>query len=299
MAAVTDQTLTTPTLLLAGASSQIGVFAMPRLLGLGFNIIAISRSGKPPGWPDTKGVSWLDEGAAISAAADCTKLLSVGPMDLAHRLLQTLDQLQDVVVFSSTSVQTKTGSENRLENKQARHLLEMESKLQSCARARHIKLVIFRPTLVYGCGLDANISRLANWIQRFGFMPVSGQAAGLRQPVHADDLAEVAARALSYAGPLPGVLTVTGGETLSYAEMVSRIFPAMGKPVRLLRLPEWLFVSMVNVAGLFRSDSGLNAEMVRRQAVDMVFDDHQARELLGHSPRPFDPTGGDFSLPDL
>lgn len=299
MAAITDQALKTPTVLLAGASGQIGVFAMPRLLDLGFKIIAISRSGKPPGWPDTEGVSWLGEGAAISAAADCTKLLSVGPMDLAHRLLQALDQLKDVVVFSSTSVQTKAGSENQLENKQARQLLELESKLQSCARARQIQLVIFRPTLVYGCGLDANISRLANWIQRFGFMPVNGQAAGLRQPVHADDLAAVAIKAMLSEQELPTVLNVAGGETLSYAEMVSRIFPAMGKPVWLLRLPEWLFVSMVNVAGLFRSDSGLNTEMVRRQAVDLVFDDHQAKELLGYDPRPFNPANSDFSLPDL
>ena len=98
---------------------------------------------------------------------------------------------------------------------------------------------------------------------------------------------------------LPPVLTVAGGEILSYAEMVSRIFPAVGKPVRLLRLPEWAFVLAVRLAGLLRRGEGLNTEMVRRQAIDLVFDDQQARELLGYDPRPFNPTHGDFALPDL
>jgi nucleoside-diphosphate-sugar epimerase len=299
MAGGADQTLSPPTVLLAGASSQIGVFAIPRLLDLGFDIIAVSRSGRPPGWPDIERVEWLDESAAIRAAAGCRYLLSAGPMDLAHRLLQALDQLKDVVVFSSTSLVTKAGSENPFENAQVKQLQELESELQSHARARAIRLVIFRPTLVYGCGLDANISRLANWIQRFGFMPVNGQAAGLRQPVHADDLAAVAAKALLTERELPPVFNVAGGEVLSYAELVSRIFPAVGKPVRLLRLPEWLFVLVVKIAGLFRLAGGLNAEMVRRQAFDLVFDDNEARESLDHNPRSFNPIDSDFSLPDL
>lgn len=299
MAAVTDQALKTPTVLLAGAGSQIGVFAIPRLLDLGFDIIAVSRSGKPGGFPDFPGVQWQDETGAIQAAFGCKYLLSAGPMDLAHRLLQALDHLQDVVVLSSTSVETKAGSADQFECKQARQLHELESNLLSRARARSVKLVILRPTLIYGCGRDANISRLANWIGRFGFIPVNGQAAGLRQPVHADDLAAIAIKAMLSEGHLPEILTVAGGEALSYAEMVSRIFPALGKPVRLLRLPEWFLVLMVKVAGLLRSGSGLNTEMVRRQVVDLVFDDSEARELLDYNPRPFNPTGGDFSLPEL
>jgi nucleoside-diphosphate-sugar epimerase len=298
MAAGADQTLKTPTVLLAGASSQIGVFAIPQLLACGFDIIAISRSGKPRGRPDIERVRWLDEVAAIRAADGCEYLLSAGPMDLALRLLQALTKLQKVIAFSSTSVETKAGSENPFENAQVRQLQELESKLQSCARARETELVIFRPTLVYGCGLDANISRLADWIQRFGFMPVNGRAAGLRQPAHADDLATAAARALLSEQELPTVLNVAGGETLSYSEMVSRIFLALGKPVRLLRLPEWLFVLLVKFAGLFRSGRGLKTELVRRQAVDLVFDDNKARDLLDYDPRPFNPTSSDFSLPD-
>jgi len=38
--------------------------------------------------------------------------------------------------------------------------------------------------------------------------------------------------------------------------------------------------------------------MVRRQGKDLVFDDRQARELLGYSPRAFRPRVEDFRRPD-
>jgi uncharacterized protein YbjT (DUF2867 family) len=147
--------------------------------------------------------------------------------------------------------------------------------------------------------MDTNISRLANWISRFGFMPVNGKADGLRQPVHADDLAEVAVKAMLCSDDLPRVLNLSGGDTLSYSDMVRRIFEALGKPVRLLRLPQPLFVLLIGIANIIRPSAGINSEMVRRQRLDLVFGDQQARQLLDYNPRPFAPVARDFSLPEF
>jgi hypothetical protein len=65
----------------------------------------------------------------------------------------------------------------------------------------------------------------------------------------------------------------------------------------LLHLPQWLFVLAVNFGKLFMASGGINAEMVRRQRLDLVFDDRQARESLGYNPRPFKPQAEDFGLP--
>jgi len=96
---------------------------------------------------------------------------------------------------------------------------------------------------------------------------------------------------------LPPVLNLSGGDTLSYSDMVSRIFFAVGKPVRLLRLPQWLFVLLANLANAIKPNGGINSEMVKRQRHDLVFEDHQARERLNYNPRPFAPVAQDFSLP--
>ena len=298
MATGTDQAINTPRLLLTGASSQIGVFAIPRLLRAGFHVLAVSRKGKPAHFPAFERVEWLSETEAVQASETCQYLLSAGPLELAQQFLASGEQFQTAVVFSSSSVETKQESNNPLERNQVKGMLARESELRSLAEHGALKLVLFRPTLIYGCGLDTNISRLANWIRRYGFMPVNGRAVGLRQPVHADDLAAVAVTAMLSKDVLPPVLVLTGGETLSYSTMVSKIFTALGKPVRMVRLPEWLFVLLVNLASLFIR-GGVNSEMVKRQQLDLVFDDRQARGLLGYDPRPFTPIEGDFSLPDI
>ena len=299
MAPGTDQTVDTPGVLLTGASSQIGVFAIPRLLEAGFRVVAVNRKGKPDWCPVFEQVEWLNETEAIKALQSCRFLLSAGPMELAEKFLETGSQFQSAVVFSSSSVEKKQESGSAIERNQIQSMLTLESRIQRMAETKGNKVVILRPTLIYGCGLDTNISRLAKWIRRFGFIPLNGEAKGLRQPVHADDLASVAIAALIIKDALPPVLPVTGGETLSYSEMAGRIFIALGKPVRLVRLPEWLFVLLLGIAKLFGFGGGINSEMVKRQGVDLVFDDKQARDLLNYKPRPFAPVEGDFSLPEF
>ena len=304
MATGTDQALETPAVLLLGASSQIGIFAIPQLLLAGFRVIAVSRKGRPEGFPDFDSVDWLSETDAIQAAQTCQYLLSAGPLELAKTFLAipvtpglTQGPFQTAVIFSSSSVITKRKSANPTERSQIRDMLSLESDIQLMAKSSGLKLVIFRPTLIYGCGLDTNISRLANWIGRYGFMPVNGKATGLRQPVHANDLASVAITALLSKDALPSVMSLTGGDTVSYSDMVKRIFTAMEKPAKLIRLPEWLFILLARFAGASRIGKGINIEMVKRQGLDLVFDDRKARELLNYKPRPFAPGKEDFSLP--
>lgn len=296
MAAGPDQALDKPPVLLIGASGQIGVFVIPRLLAAGFRVAAVSRKGRPPAYPAFEQVEWVTEQDVLASAGRYRHLVSAGPLELAQKLLSACENLQAAVVFSSSSVETKQASANCAERDQMQAMLSLESGIQSLSKGRGMKLVVFRPTLIYGCGMDTNISRLAAWIRKFGFMLVNGEAAGLRQPVHADDLAAAAVAAICSQHDLPSVMHLCGGETLSYAEMVRRIFPAAGKKARLLHLPQWLFVPLVKLATWVKPGSGINAEMVRRQRQDLVFDDRQARESLGYSPRPFRPQAGDFRL---
>ena len=349
-----DQKLNNPSVLLLGASSQIGVFAIPRLILAGFNVLAVSRKGKPESYPAFEQVEWLSDTEALKAAHRCEHMLSAGPLELAKKFLvsrpsqlnkmdsgssperQTLSPVtagstpvtagsidvtagsidvtagsttvtpgltrgpfQSAVIFSSSSVESKRNSNNPQERQQMKNMLNLESELQLLAENSDTKLVIFRPTLIYGCGLDTNISRLASWIDQFGLMPINRDAAGLRQPVHADDLAYAAVTALLSSTRLPTVLTLTGGETLSYKDMVTKIFLAFDKPVRLLAIPQWLFSIVARILIVFNIDKGINGEMIKRQQIDLIFDDQQARELLNYKPRDFSPTKADFCLPEF
>jgi uncharacterized protein YbjT (DUF2867 family) len=322
-----NQTLEASTVLLLGASSQIGVFAIPQLVLTGFQVLAVSRKGKPEGYPAFEQVAWLSEAEALGYVNSCDHLLSTGPLELAKTFLTapttpnpepvtptpepvtptpepvtpglTRGPFKSAVIFSSSSVESKHDSNDPNERNQIKNMLDLESELQFLAEESRMKLVIFRPTLIYGCGLDTNISRLAQWVNRFGFIPVNGNANGLRQPVHADDLASAAISALLKTESLPQIMTLAGGETLSYLEMVTRIFTAMKKPPRLMRLPQWIFTLAVKLAGIFGMIKGTNTEMVKRQKVDLTFDNQKARECLNYWPRKFTPGKKDFLLPEF
>lgn len=284
--------------LVIGASGQIGVFAIPLLLASGFEVLALSRGGKPAWYPAFEDVRWIEgDDAAPGSLPEPDMLVSAGPIHLALRLVRQCGRLQRAVVFSTSSVISKLASADPGEQRQMQQILAQEDELATACASHGIALSLFRPTLVYGCGIDENVSWLANWIRRFGFVPVAGAAAGLRQPVHAEDLAVAAVSTLASPQPMALKAPLCGGNTISFREMVEHIFHGLGKPVRILSLPPW---SLVAAARLCRAIPGLRGprpEMVRREALDLVFDDALPREVLGYRPRAFAPGPADFSLP--
>ena len=293
------------TVLLTGATSQLGVFLIPRLLTEGFRVLALSRkaSGRPPdpgaslGWihPDTLDMGADNSSSTISRGVDI--LVSCGPVELAVKAVKVCSDLERVVIFSTSSVFSKAGSADPVENDQIADILGGEAELSACCGEAGLALLYLRPTLIYGCGLDRNISRLAAWIRRHGWLPLAGQATGLRQPVHADDLAEVAVRALLADPPLTLDSPACGGSTISYQHMAELIFDSLNKPRRIIGVPPGVLTALTGLVAKLPAFHGLNREMVRRQNTDLVFDDSPLREALDYNPRPFQPASEDYEIP--
>ena len=282
--------------LVTGASSQLGVFALPRLQAAGFRALALSRRAPPTATAVSEQVSWQNPEPILDEGVSAQHLLSCGPLDLAIALVTRQTGLRRVVAFSTSSILTKADSANHAESKHMAEIRGQELRLKKQCEGRGVSLVLLRPTLIYGCGLDHNISTLARFGQRFGFIPLAGAARGLRQPVHADDLAAVAVHALSIDQATGLESAACGGSTLSYRQMTEQIAAACGVGVH--TLPPWLLAAAVRTASLLPAFSTINAEMVRRQSQDMVFDDTALREVLDYKPRPFKPTLADFEIPE-
>ena len=200
-----------------------------------------------------------------------------------------------VVVLSSTSRFTKVDSGDVAENAVAAKLIDSEAQVQAWAESRDIEWVVLRPTLIYGQGRDKNISEMARFIRRFGFFPLLGSAQGLRQPIHADDVAAACVAALQAPDAANRAYNLSGGETLVYREMVARVFAALGRPARLVTVPLWAFrlaVAMLRRLPRYRHWSSAMAERMNQ---DLVFDHAEAARDFGFKPRGFALTAKDVS----
>ena len=153
---------------------------------------------------------------------------------------------------------------------------------------------ILRPTLIYGFGRDQNVSRIAGLFKRVGFFPLFGGGRGLRQPVHAEDVARACEQACHSDAATNHSYAISGGETLSYREMVARIALAMGMKPRLLSLPRFASVGALTVLKCLPRYRHLNMAMVDRMNDDLVFDDSEARRDFAYSPRRFRLEAGDL-----
>jgi nucleoside-diphosphate-sugar epimerase len=284
------------TVLVGGASSQLGVFLLPRLQRQGFRVMAFSRKAPASALVVSPSVSWIHPGQAASTPGD--HLISCGPLDFAADLVERGLVSSRVVAFSSSSVVSKATSPDACERDIAARLAAMEERLQAACGQHGLPLLLLRPTLIYGCGLDQNVSAVARLARRVGIVPLAGRAGGLRQPVHADDLAALAVAALVAAEPLDRASAICGGSVLSYREMALRTIEAAAGRARLLPLPPAVLAAVARLAATMGLAPAFGPAMVERQNRNLVFDDTGLRKDCGWSPRPFEPSAADFSIPD-
>ena len=192
-----------------------------------------------------------------------------------------------VVALSSTSMLAKQDSSDQGEQALVLGLRAGEQALSTWAEAQGVEWVILRPTLIYGHGRDKNVTEAVRFVRRWGFFPLLGEAKGLRQPVHAEDVAATCVSALSRPAAANQTYTLSGGETLSYKEMVCRSFATLGKLPCLVTIPRWMFQVAIGFIRVLPRYKHLTVDMAERMNRDLVFDHADAVRDLGFAPRRF------------
>jgi len=133
-----------------------------------------------------------------------------------------------IVALSSTSVINKINSTDEIDKREAQKFADAERQLKKWAEQSSVEWVIIRPTMIYGLGLDKNVALVARFIKMFGFFPLFGKAVGLRQPVQVLDVVSACTQALRSKVSVNKVYNIYGFKVLTYREMVSSVFIALG-----------------------------------------------------------------------
>lgn len=278
--------------LVFGGSGQIGRPLLARLLRDGWRVTALSRQAQH----ERPGLSWLrgDLSALPALPSRVDAIVSCGPLDaFAQWYGASRIECDRVVAFGSTSVEVKRGSADPHERDVAQRLRRGEEGVFSAAATRSAHATLLRPTLIYGAGSDATLTRIAQLARRWGRFPLPRNAVGKRQPVHVDDLAAAAFAALDSAASHGRTYALPGGETLAFREMVRRVLAVLDPPATLIELPSPLF-NLALAAAKLAGGTGLGEAAVQRMRTDLVFDDAAARRDLGYAPRAFAPTARMF-----
>lgn len=215
---------------------------------------------------------------------------------LAAHYPERLQGLRGVITCSSSSAITKRFASNSFDRNLVARLTNSENLLLSVCRRLSVPCQILRPTLIYGqVGAygDQNLSRLVMLMRRFPIFPIP-KYSGLRQPIHACQLAAVALHlsnqlAASSADTfLSQRIEIGGDSTLTYAEMISGLQKAQpfGDPSSrcyLLPIPNRLFYLLATPL-LLRSSKSFEAVLRMGANLSGFIPVHQ---FLGIDPQPF------------
>lgn len=283
------------TCIVNGAASQPASWLIPALVAQGWRVHMLSRGiaarddyGPNATWHD---FDFLGDKPMPSFQASVVFHAAEINYLVPHLQLLKANGVARILAFSSTSRFTKVASSSSYDRAVVDRLQGAEDKLIAGCEALDIPWTIFRPTMIYGGkrpkGVVADISRIIRMTG--GWFPLVGAATGLRQPVHAADLAIAAIQAATAPAARNRDFNLSGAERLSFRHMVERIYSAMGRKPRFIRLPVSAFQAAIAVVKLHPRYHHISKATALRMLQDMVFDHDAATAAFGFSPVPFIP----------
>ncbi|OHX35245.1 MULTISPECIES: NAD(P)-dependent oxidoreductase [unclassified Methylomonas] len=270
-----------------GATSHVGKALLYELVELGFPVFAFSR--RVSNACDSN-VRW-ENISQLSDARECIipYWVSLAPIAVLPGYFDALMGcgVRRIVVLSSTSRFSKAESSSLGDRQLAQSFIDSEQKLRFWAEQNNIEWVILRPTLIYGLGRDKNVCEIIRLIRRFRFFPLFGDAQGLRQPIHCRDVAIACCNALASFEATNKDFNLSGGETLSYCQMVERLFRFIDCTPRFIKVPTAVLRGMLRLLRLLPRYRNWTFSMVERMGQDLVFDHSEATRHLNFTPRVF------------
>lgn len=276
-----------PQVLVLGGGSLVGHYLLPMLAEAGYRGYVVSRKKIDGGlhfaWlpaHEVQDASWhLQEQAVI---------ISLWPIWLLGPVMAQFLGAAQIIALSSTSLFGKAGSLDTQEKELVQKIGNAENHVRINSETFRIPYTILRPTLIYDCVDDRSITFIAEIIKRFGFFLVAGDAMGLRQPIHASDVAQAIINSIGNKEAYNKSLNITGGETISYFTMIRRVAEAVGANPRIIPCPKFILKSLLQVMRLFDLTQ-LSPSLFDRMNQDLAYDGREAEKILKLTPRGFAP----------
>ncbi len=134
-----------------------------------------------------------------------------------------------------------------------------KARLERALKESGLSHAILRPTVLFGRE-DILINNIAWALRRFPFFAIFGDGSYRLQPIHVDDLAELAVAEGERSENV--IVNAIGPETFSYRELVKAVGNAIGRPRPLVNVPPRLGCLLGKMVGWFMHDTFITREEI-------------------------------------
>jgi UDP-glucose 4-epimerase len=138
-----------------------------------------------------------------------------------------------------------------------------------------MEVVIIRPPLVYGPGVKANFLSIMRWLHKGIPLPL-GSIHNHRSLVALPNLIDLITTCIDHPAAANQTFLVSDGEDLSTTALLRRLGDALGKPARLLPIPQaWLETTLTGLG---------KRAIAQRLCGSLQIDLSHTRNTLGWTP---------------
>ena len=152
---------------------------------------------------------------------------------------------------------------------------EAEDALRKIASETGMEVIVIRPPLVYGPGVKGNFITLMRWLSKGIPLPF-GSIHNKRSFVSIDNLIDLIVICINHPKAANQIFLAGDGEDLSTTDLIKKMGIALGRPARLLPVPEWM---LKGGAVLMRKP-----ELALKLCESLQVDISKSRILLGWRP---------------
>ncbi|MEM9668154.1 MAG: NAD-dependent epimerase/dehydratase family protein [Pseudomonadota bacterium] len=238
---------TSKRILVVGASQPLGEHIAACLARTGHKVIATSRLDSADFRKTIRSIGAsperldLTDRRAVAKIAPSFDLAVLTPiLSISGEAARILSEggVRRGIVFSSNNV-----------------AITPEEPVYGALRKQEVKLqgacpdwAIIRPTMIYGYPGDGNLSGLLKTLSWVPLFPVPGNGKAVQQPIHVEDLAQIATALANGDWDASGILPIGGPDAVTHRAMLQLIKRIAGGKGIILPLPVGPVKSAVTVA---------------------------------------------------
>lgn len=281
----------TAQIVILGGRSLITPYLMNRLSEQGLGAQIISRralADLPEGF--TCRTLDINDGPEWTAPSGSV-VVSLLPICILAENLSHFMEAKSIIAISSTGIFNKSEKASKRDRSISKNLEYAENRIDNWSKRNLTTYTVLRPTMIYDGKHDGSIARIAKIIKNFYIFPISFPGKGLRQPVHADDVATAIINAIDNHECTNQSFNIAGGEILSYREMVRRILLGLNRIPVVFMLPAWILRTLFRILSFLKiiNETRYGPELFDRMNEDMVFYCEDGLQALKYNPRKFKP----------